>query len=89
MDIVYLLILGTVIGLLSSLIGIGGGIVIVPMLPIVFAMPQKEAIATSLLTICLITLFNTINYYFKNLLNVKVVLKLIIISSIGSYAFAK
>lgn len=89
MEIYYLLGLGTIIGLLSSLIGIGGGIVIVPVLPLIFSMEQKESIATSLLTICMITLFNTINYYFKGLLNIKVVLKIIIISSMASYSFAK
>jgi len=89
MDIFYLILLGTVIGLLSSLIGIGGGIIIVPVLPLLFNISQKESIATSLLTICLITIFNTVRYYLKGLLNIKIVIKLIIISSIGSYSFAK
>jgi len=45
------LLLGTVAGLLSALLGIGGGIVLVPALMIVFGLSQLEAQGTSLATI--------------------------------------
>src|SRR5690349_19960309 len=46
--ILGLLIIGLVAGILSSLVGIGGGIVVVPALVFLFAMNQKMAQGTSL-----------------------------------------
>jgi len=46
--IVILLALGLVAGFLSGLIGIGGGIVIVPVLVYILAMDQKTAQGTTL-----------------------------------------
>lgn len=46
--IIGLLALGFVAGILSSMIGIGGGIVIVPVLVFIFGLSQKTAQGTSL-----------------------------------------
>ena len=46
-----LVLLGVVVGVLSTLLGIGGGIVLVPALVIVFGLSQTEAQGTSLATI--------------------------------------
>jgi len=46
-----LLLLGTAVGLLSSIMGIGGGIVLVPALMFLFGLTQTEAQGTSLATI--------------------------------------
>lgn len=46
--IIILLLLGLVAGLLSSMVGIGGGIVIVPALVFLLGMDQKMAQGTSL-----------------------------------------
>lgn len=43
-----LLVLGLLAGVLSGMFGIGGGLVIVPALLIVFKMKEMEAVATSL-----------------------------------------
>ena len=43
-----LVLIGLVAGLFSSLFGVGGGIVIVPLLILAAAFPPKEAAATSL-----------------------------------------
>jgi uncharacterized membrane protein YfcA len=43
-----LLVLGVVAGIVSGVVGIGGGIVIVPALVMIFAMSQKMAQGTSL-----------------------------------------
>jgi uncharacterized protein len=45
---VRLVLIGLVAGLFSSLFGVGGGIVIVPLLILTAAFPPKEAAATSL-----------------------------------------
>src|SRR5262245_37593740 len=46
-----LLLLGVVVGVLSAMLGIGGGIVLVPALVIAFGLSQTEAQGTSLATI--------------------------------------
>jgi uncharacterized membrane protein YfcA len=51
MTTVGLLLLGAAVGVLSALLGIGGGIVLVPALVILFGLSQAEAQGTSLATI--------------------------------------
>jgi uncharacterized membrane protein YfcA len=46
-----LFLVGTVIGVLSAMLGIGGGIILVPALVILFGLSQTEAQGTSLATI--------------------------------------
>lgn len=46
-----LLLLGVVVGVLSAMMGIGGGIILVPALIILFGLSQTEAQGTSLATI--------------------------------------
>ena len=42
------LVIGSIAGLLSGLFGIGGGIVIVPMLALILKFPTSKAVGTSL-----------------------------------------
>jgi uncharacterized membrane protein YfcA len=51
MTTVGLLLLGVAVGVLSAMLGIGGGIVLVPALVILFGLSQTEAQGTSLATI--------------------------------------
>ena len=60
---IYCFVLGLLIGLVTSTLGIGGGIFMVPLLPIIFKMTLHEAVATSLFTIFLVTLFNTFIFH--------------------------
>jgi len=46
-----LLLLGAAVGVLSAMLGIGGGVVLVPALVILFGLSQAEAQGTSLATI--------------------------------------
>ena len=46
-----LLLIGAVVGVLSAMLGIGGGVVLVPALVILFGLSQAEAQGTSLATI--------------------------------------
>jgi uncharacterized membrane protein YfcA len=50
-----LLLAGALTGLLSGLFGVGGGFVIVPMLILVSGLPMRQAVATSLAVIVLIS----------------------------------
>jgi hypothetical protein len=47
-DAVFLVALGIIAGLLSGLIGIGGGVIIVPALVFLFGMTQHQAQGTTL-----------------------------------------
>ena len=64
--IIGILILGVVAGVMSSLVGIGGGLIIVPVLVLVFGLNQKEAQGTSLLMLSLpVAFIGAYNYYKK------------------------
>ncbi len=56
------LILGFVIGVPSSMVGLGGGFIAVPVLILVFGVPAKNAIAISLVAICGTTFSSTLGY---------------------------
>jgi uncharacterized membrane protein YfcA len=59
---VRLVLIGLVAGFFSALFGVGGGIVIVPLLLLVAAYPQREASGTSLAAIGVIALVGVIAY---------------------------
>lgn len=75
-QIVFILILiGLMAGMLSGLIGVGGGIIIVPALMFFVGFTQKEAQGTSLgLLLLPIGILAVLNYYNKGLIDIKVVL---------------
>ncbi len=55
------IIIGTIAGLLSGMLGVGGGFVIVPMLQKFSTLPAQKIVATSLMVIALISLSSVIN----------------------------
>lgn len=55
LEIVKMLCLGLAAGVLSGLFGIGGGLVIVPALAVLFGFPIKTAVGTSLMALLLPT----------------------------------
>ncbi len=72
--IFILLIVGLVAGMLSGLIGVGGGIIIVPALIYFVGFTQKEAQGTSLgLLLLPIGILAVLNYYNKGLIDARVV----------------
>ena len=88
--ILALLALGMVAGILSSMVGIGGGIVIVPALVFLFAISQKMAQGTSLVMLLPpIGLLAVINYYKAGYVDFKVAGILIIAFVVGSYFGSK
>jgi uncharacterized membrane protein YfcA len=54
-------VIGVIAGLLGALCGVGGGIVMVPAFVMVLGLKQKEAVATSLAVIVIISLISTLN----------------------------
>ncbi len=70
MTFVFLsLLLGIIVGVVSSLFGIGGGIFIVPLLPNLMEITHHQAIATSLTSVFLVTLLNTFSFARERLVN--------------------
>jgi uncharacterized membrane protein YfcA len=57
-----LILIGLVAGFFSALFGVGGGIVIVPLLVLAAALPERNAMATSLAAIGVTALAGTIGY---------------------------
>jgi len=59
---IKLIVSGLFVGILTGILGVGGGFLIVPALIIILNMEAKTAIATSLVIICLNSLFATASY---------------------------
>ena len=83
------ILVGVVAGFISSVFGLGGGIVIVPALHVYLQFSQHEAVATSLFSIGLITLVNTIRFQTQKSLQWKVVLQLSIMGLISAFIAGK
>lgn len=85
-DILVLLSIGLLAGILSGLVGIGGGIVIVPVLVYYFAMNQKTAQGTVLFMFLLpIGILGVINYYKAGHVDMKSAVIMAITFAVGSY----
>lgn len=70
--ILILLLVGLASGILSGLVGVGGGIVIVPALVIFFGMSQHEAQGTSLAVLLLpVGIFAVYNYYSSGYVDIR------------------
>jgi len=88
--ILGLLAIGLVAGFMSSLVGIGGGIVIVPSLVLIFGMSQKMAQGTSLAMLSLpVAFIGAYNYYKEGQVNWKIAFILAATFVIGGYLGSK
>jgi hypothetical protein len=73
--IVLLVVVGLLAGILSGLVGLGGGVIIVPALVFLLGFSQHQATGTSLGILLLPAgIFAVLNYYQKGFIDVKVVL---------------
>ncbi len=79
-----LIIVGLVAGLLGALFGIGGGIIIVPMLTICYGLSAADAAAVSLAGIVATSVGGTIYYMENKVTNIRLGLLLEISTVIGS-----
>lgn len=88
--LLILIIIGLLAGVLSGMVGIGGGIVIVPALVLLLAFDQKTAQGTSLAMILLPTgILGVINYYQRGYVDVKACLGIAAGFVIGAYFGSK
>jgi uncharacterized membrane protein YfcA len=73
--VVMLVLVGLLAGILSGLVGLGGGVIIVPALVFLLGFSQHQATGTSLGILLLPAgIFAVLNYYQKGFIDVKVVL---------------
>lgn len=88
--ILALLVIGFAAGFMSSLVGIGGGVVIVPALVIILGLSQKMAQGTSLAMLSLpVAFIGAYNYYKEGQVNWKMALILAATFVIGGYLGSK
>jgi uncharacterized membrane protein YfcA len=84
-----LLLLGTAVGVLSAVMGIGGGIVLVPALTILFGLSQSEAQGTSLATIPFGAIIAAMIYNQSVALRLPVIVAISIGFIVGAFVGAK
>ncbi len=88
--ILLLILTGLAAGILSGLVGVGGGIIIVPCLVLFLGFSQKEAQGTSLAILLLpIGIFAVAEYYKQGYINVPNALIVALAFLIGSYFGSK
>ena len=88
--IALLIIVGLVAGMLSGLVGLGGGVIIVPALVYLIGFSQHQATGTSLGILLLPAgIFAVMNYYKKGYIDVKVVLILFVGFLVGGWLGSK
>jgi uncharacterized membrane protein YfcA len=88
--IIVLILVGVVAGMLSGLVGVGGGIVIVPALVYILGFTQKQAQGTSLGLLMLpVGIIGVIQYYKNGFINVNYVIIIAVSFVIGSYMGSK
>tara|TARA_R110000868_G_scaffold227553_2_gene480550 strand:- start:92 stop:466 length:375 start_codon:yes stop_codon:yes gene_type:complete len=88
--IIILLVIGVLAGILSGMIGVGGGIIIVPALVYFMGMSQHGAQGTSLaLMLPPIGILAAMNYYKAGALNIKYALIISIAFILGGYIGSK
>ena len=90
MEILILLFIGLLAGFMSGLLGIGGGIVIIPALVYLLGYSQQNAQGTSLgLLLPPIGILAVLNYHKAGFVNIKAAAIMCITFIIGSYITSK
>jgi len=89
-EVMLFIILGLVVGVLSGIVGIGGGIILIPALILFFGFSQKQAQGTTLAILLLpIGLLAVYNYYREGYINFKVAALISAGFFIGGYLGSK
>lgn len=73
-------------GYVGGFLGLGGGIVLVPFLTLIFGMPMHQAVALSLAAIMANSIVSSNNYLKKNMVDFRLVIPLCIFASLGAVA---
>ena len=88
--LLILVLIGLITGALGGMLGIGGGIIIIPALVFFFGFTQYQAVATSLAVMLPpIGMFAVYNYYKAGQVNIIYALIIAVMFMIGSYFTSK
>jgi len=75
---------GLIAGLFGSVLGLGGGVLIIPMLTLVFGVPMKEAVGTSLICVIATSCGAASLYVKKHLADIRLGMTLELATTIGA-----
>jgi len=75
---------GLIAGLFGSLLGLGGGVLIIPLLTLVFGVPMKEAIGTSLICVIATSSGAASLYVRKHFADIRLAMTLELATTIGA-----
>ena len=84
-ETILIAILGGLIGFSSSVFGLGGNILIVPLLPLIIDLELPSVIATGIFTVLIVTFVNTLHFYRQGLLDFRLVTFLFLPTSVTSF----
>ena len=88
--IISLIVIGLLAGILSGLVGVGGGIIMVPLLILFLGFSQQQAQGTSLTVLVVpVTALAVFNYYKQGYINWKYALVIALFFVIGGYFGSK
>lgn len=88
--LLILVILGMITGFLAGMLGIGGGLIVIPALVMIMGMSQQAAQGTSLaMMLPPIGIIAAYNYYKAGHVDIKIALILALMFIIGSYFGSK
>ena len=88
--LIYLILIGLAAGFLGGMVGIGGGVIIVPALVLLFGLSQHNAQGISLAMMLFpVGLFGVLNYYKKGYVDFKYAGLIAVGFLIGSYLGSK
>ena len=88
--IVSLIIIGLLAGILSGLVGVGGGIIMVPLLVLLVGFSQHQAQGTSLTVLLVpVTAVAVFNYYKEGYVNWKYAMVIAVFFVVGSFFGSK
>lgn len=89
-DVILLLLIGLAAGIFGGMVGLGGGVIMIPAMIYFLGMTQLEAQGTSLAVMLPpVGLFAVMNYYKSGNLNLKYALLIALAFTIGGYFGSK
>ncbi len=84
MELAYLVITGLLAGFVGSLFGLGGGIIIVPALTLIFNVPVNIAVGTSLVSIVAVSTVAAIDFLKSGRADLELGITLAVATSLGA-----
>jgi uncharacterized membrane protein YfcA len=82
-------LLGIIVGFVSSLLGVGGSIFIIPLLPLIIPISLKATIATGIFSVLMVTLYNSALFQRKKMIEWEVAFKIIPFTLLASFISAR